>query len=255
MKTRRFKFYPALGLFLMIAFFAFTALADTVTEVDEEAPAFSNPAEAQRVEQLSALTAQEPDAEALAAVDAAEQKAEEVESLKAAYDALSADPLATEEAIEAARTAYETALSDYETAQALADEQLAAFAGVSPEEIQAMREEGLGWGQIAHELGIHPGALGLGHTKGVLNRNRTAAMENEGSDLEAATARDLKTGWSKGAGSSASGSQGQGKGKSSESSGQGNSNSNSGGNSGGNGGGNSGGNGGGKGGGNGGGKK
>jgi len=253
MKTRRFKFYPALGLFLMITFFAFTALADT--EVDGEAPAFSNPAEAQRIEQLAALTVQEPDAETMAAVEAAEQKADETDALKAAYDALSADPSATEEAIEAAKTAYETALSDYETAQALADEKLAAFAGVSPEEIQAMREEGLGWGQIAHELGIHPGALGLGHTKGVLNRTRTAAMENEGSDLEAATARDLKTGWSKGTGSSASGSQGQGKGKSSENSGQGNSSGNSGGNSGGNGGGNSGGNGGGKGGGNGGGKK
>ena len=238
MKIRRFKLYPALGLFLMIHFFAFTALADTVTEVDEEAPAFSNPAEAQRIEQLSALTVQEPDEETMAAVEAAEQKADEAESLKAAYDALSADTSATAEAIEAARAAYETALADYEAALALADEKLAAFAGVSPEEIQAMREEGLGWGQIAHELGIHPGALGLGHTKGTLNRTRTAAMENEDSDLEAATARDLKTGWSKGNGSSASGSQGQGKEKSSESSGQGNSGGNSGGgNSGGNGGG------------------
>jgi len=42
---------------------------------------------------------------------------------------------------------------------------LSNVAGVSQEDIEGMRVSGMGWGEIAHELGVHPGVLGLGHTK------------------------------------------------------------------------------------------
>jgi hypothetical protein len=34
---------------------------------------------------------------------------------------------------------------------------------VSVKDIEAMRSEGMGWGQIAHKLGLHPSVLGNGH--------------------------------------------------------------------------------------------
>lgn len=42
------------------------------------------------------------------------------------------------------------------------------------------------WGQIAQELGIHPGSLGLTHAKGVFSQHK--------SDMMPATSRDLKGG-------------------------------------------------------------
>jgi hypothetical protein len=39
-------------------------------------------------------------------------------------------------------------------------------AGLSVDEISTMRKQGIGWGVIAQELGIHPGSLGVGHAKG-----------------------------------------------------------------------------------------
>ena len=50
----------------------------------------------------------------------------------------------------------------------------------------------MGWGEIAHELGVHPGVLGLGHTK----KN----MEMMGDDLALATTTDMQTGNSMGHG-------------------------------------------------------
>ena len=55
-----------------------------------------------------------------------------------------------------------------------------------PADIAAMRGSGMEWGQIAQELGIHPGSLGLTHAKGVFSQHK--------SDMMPATSRDLKGG-------------------------------------------------------------
>jgi hypothetical protein len=78
----------------------------------------------------------------------------------------------------------------------------------------------MGWGQIAHELGIHPGALGLGHGK--TKASGQQGSKSKGKPVQEAdkwggiTSRNLKTGWSKGHGADLtlhSGGKGQGKGK------------------------------------------
>lgn len=44
-------------------------------------------------------------------------------------------------------------------------ENLAEASGLDVDEVTAMRLDGMGWGQIAKELGVHPGVLGLGNDK------------------------------------------------------------------------------------------
>jgi len=102
--------------------------------------------------------------------------------------------------------AIEQARQRQSEAQKTMEQNLANIAGVEPEDIAAMREAGLGWGQIAQELGLHPGLLGLGHQKNepvqvqarVRNkgeethlqvRERTREMLREHME---ATSRDLK---------------------------------------------------------------
>jgi hypothetical protein len=121
-----------------------------------------------------------------------------------------------------------------------------------------MRASSMGWGDIAHELGVHPSTLGLGLGHGKNNKNFSRQ------EIAEATARNTKTGYASGHGvgkhsdignskqgksrgnSSNAGGNKSGKGNNGKSDGKGGGN--SGGNGGGNGGnsGNSGGNGGGK---------
>lgn len=71
-------------------------------------------------------------------------------------------------------------------AQAAHAAQLADKAALSDEDVQAMRAAGMGWGDIAHELGVHPSVLGLGHTKA-----KHGFTEQE---IAEATVRNTKTG-------------------------------------------------------------
>jgi hypothetical protein len=191
-----------------------------VMELEDEEPAFTNIAQVQKAENLSALTAEEPDEEAIAAKTEADQKKQAYEEAKQKLDTLMADQTATQQQIEAARLAVERAKKAYEEAQESADEKLAEFAGVPAEDVMSMRRSGMGWGQIAHELGIHPGALGLGHTKNKQYGYQKSKMKGkylgETGELDAITGRNLKTGWSKGHGtdlSSHSGGKGHSNGK------------------------------------------
>jgi hypothetical protein len=191
-----------------------------VMELEDEEPAFTNIAQVQKAENLSALTAEEPDEEAIAAKTEADQKKQAYEEAKQKLDTLMADQNATQQQIEAARLAVERAKKAYEEAQESADEKLAEFAGVPAEDVMSMRRSGMGWGQIAHELGIHPGALGLGHTKNKQYGYQKSKMKGkylgETGELDAITGRNLKTGWSKGHGtdlSSHSGGKGHSNGK------------------------------------------
>ena len=78
-----------------------------------------------------------------------------------------------------------------------------------------MREDGYGYGQICHELGLHPSVLGnkYGHRKTERHMERNRHTNRKGDEFAEATARDVKSGWAKGHGVSTSGkSQGGNKG-------------------------------------------
>lgn len=55
------------------------------------------------------------------------------------------------------------------------------------DEVTRLREDGMGWGEIAHALGVHPSVLGLGHTK-------TKGVKTTDVELALATSMDMKTG-------------------------------------------------------------
>ena len=195
-----------------------------VMELENEEPAFTSIAQVQKAENLAALTAEEPDEEAIDAKTEADQKKQAYEEAKQKLDTLKLQNASPQE-IDAAELAVEEAKKAYDEAQESADEKLAEFAGVPAEDITSMRRSGMGWGQIAHELGIHPGALGLGHTKNKQYGYQKSKMKGkklgETDELGAITGRNLKTGWSRGHGtdlSSHSGGKGHsnGKGKSSD---------------------------------------
>ncbi len=128
----------------------------------DEQPSYSNPAQAMHAAQLATAAAMQPNEETQLAADslAAAQDAfdETTSALQNALDDPNAD-------IDALQAAVDAAAESLAAAQAAYAEQIGALAGVFAEDIQAMRQSGMGWGQIAIELGVHPGVLGLGHGK------------------------------------------------------------------------------------------
>ena len=98
-------------------------------------------------------------------ISAIHELANTLERVKEAGSALEkAEARGDEQAIKRARTHHRMAQREME-------QNLAYLAGVKPEDVAAMRGAGMGWGQIAQELGLHPGVLGLGHyQKGTSSR-------------------------------------------------------------------------------------
>ncbi len=157
-------------------------------DLDSETPAFDNPAQAQHAANIAQQAATENTAvqEALQDVDTAQ------DTLDQALQ--SNDP----EAVAAARDALTAAEEGYM-------ESLAEITGVIEDDIASMRDSGMGWGEISHELGVHPGMLGLGHTRGKRNHYVGDAAEPgmggiDPEELSEATARNMESGWSKGHG-------------------------------------------------------
>ena len=70
---------------------------------------------------------------------------------------------------EEAQRHHKEAFEDYQSKAKQLDHEririLARDSGESPQAIAHLREQGMGWGQIAHQLGVHPGRLGRGHHK------------------------------------------------------------------------------------------
>lgn len=62
--------------------------------------------------------------------------------------------------------------NEEQTEKALA---IAQVAGLDVADVLAMREDGLGWGVIALQLGVHPSELGLGNNDGFEKAKTTAA--------------------------------------------------------------------------------
>lgn len=122
------------------------------TSGDNTEPTVSTLANPTQVAKAVAV-AEEAAGQAAAAVAAAEADLEAAEAKLAGLD-----NTAPPQAIAAAREAIDDAEAALEAA-------IAREAMVAQSDIAAMRADGMGWGEIAHELGIHPGVLGLGHTK------------------------------------------------------------------------------------------
>ena len=198
----KFFLYLAAISFLILAQ-GQTAFCDETADGDDESSAFSNPAQVTHAANLADAAAAAPN----------ETTAGAQQDVDDAKDAL-ADLTKALAAKEGLTDAQEDALADdIATAQATLDNAEEAYAdavaeltGVMTGEIATMRAEGMGWGDIAHELGVHPGLLGLGHTKQYKNKFSGDAFEIDGEagEIAAATRRDAKTGWAKGHGLSTS---------------------------------------------------
>ena len=202
MKRRSLLQIVMIGFFSLVIFQMGPVLASAQTS--DEGPTFSNPAQAAHAENL---------AYAVAKNDPGVQKA--FDTLEDAETALAAAKASGDKtAIAAAQKAYDTALANAQSA-------LAKAAGTATEDVAAMRAQGMGWGQIAHELGVHPGTLGLGHSKEIsatdkdfktglaIGHSMTVSNESSGSK---GSGNAYAYGHSKGADGGASASHGGGNG-------------------------------------------
>ncbi len=152
-------------------------LADDVDDPEESY--YSNPAQAAHAAQLAEEDAKNNEDVTLA-----------WEQYQDALNALGDD--ATEEELAAV-----------DTLEVAYEEALAAAVGTSADEIETMRDSGMGWGEIAKALDIHPGLLGLGHTKRNKNKYSDEEIADDSADdaaaeLAEATARNTQTGYAKG---------------------------------------------------------
>lgn len=143
-----------------------TVYADTDEQTEEqveEQSYYSNPAQVSHAAQLSQS--------AINNNEQVKQSYSDYQDAKNSYDALGS--AATEEdynKLQAAETNYQNTLAEQ--------------TGLTETEIANMRNAGMGWGEIANELGIHPGTLGLGHSKG------KKSAQSEFSEFDTTTVSD-----------------------------------------------------------------
>ena len=163
---------------------------DTDEPGDEDmTPSYANPAQAQHAANLAAAVASQSDENTEGALSDVEQA--EADLAEAEKNGNQEDIDAAEEKLAEAQEAYADVISEK--------------SGVVSAEIVDMRNAGMGWGQIAHELGVHPGLLGLGHTKkkhGSYAQQGvdTTVGEVDMDEVTEATERNTRSGWSKGHG-------------------------------------------------------
>jgi len=164
-------------------------LTGFAADTNNETPAFTSTTDVARAEQLASKAAAQPAPEVIAAIQAEEQA-----------------HMALQTAIQSGNSQLIAASQNaHHASEVAAEAVMAAFSGVTPADIGAMRGSGMGWGQIAQELGLHPGSIGLGHAKGNSSQHQSEMMP--------ATGRDVKGGRSMMHGASAgnfSGSQAMG---------------------------------------------
>jgi len=195
-KWIRFILPIAIAAAVIFAFQPVMVMADEETDdggttegtTEEEGPSLTSPAQVQRAINISEAASEISQAD----VDEAQAKLDSYGTdSETAYnewqDALAEledDPEAyTDEEIAAMEKLYNDVLA----AEQALDDATAKMAGVSVESIEAMRADGMGWGEICHELGLHPSINGLGHQK-----------QFKKSEMTEATARNMKNGLSKG---------------------------------------------------------
>ncbi len=194
---RKLSLYGVILAILLFVIFQMSSVpiqAETQSpeaNVNQEVSTFSNPAQAAHAENLAAAAAKnDPNVQAaFVALEAAEKALQDAEASH------------NENAIALAEAAYDAAKANFEAA-------LAQAAGVALDEIADMRSDGLGWGQIAHALGLHPGLLGLGHTQALGLHPAPVGFDY----TKGATERNMQTGLAIGHGVSNSSGSGGGRG-------------------------------------------
>ena len=186
---------------LICSLVVFTYHHSLADDDDPETSEFSNPAQAAHAANLSEVASAALDGD----VENAENDLVEAEDTRDdAQNTLDNLPPDTSDQVMAeAEAALETAEADLKNAETALDEAVSELAGVSVDAIGDMRSNGYGWGQIAHELGVHPGVLGLGHMKHFTADIATNLPAPE-LEIAEATKRDVKHGWAKGHGMSTS---------------------------------------------------
>lgn len=196
MSVIRINFLKRVPIILMVMLLALVIAPAMVSAEDEES-AFQNPAQVQKAENVvEAIAINTEDAKLPGLLS----------ELDDARETLAGTKPGTPE--------YPEAQQAVDDAYAAVDERLAEVAGVDKQSISDKREDGYGWGQICHELGVHPSVLGnkYGHQK--MSQYNAQARHGFGKkgEISAATTRDVKTGWARGHGKSVSG-KSNGKGK------------------------------------------
>ncbi len=142
--------------FLMAISIVGITLSPTAT-LAQERSYFQNSAQAQKAENVAAASLEQAmhDEDV---IDATE-RVERVEKAIAGLDPDSPDYEREKAHLEALLT----------RAQENLERVLAEAGAVSERDIAAMRRAGMGWGEISHELGLHPRISGLGHNKSNLS--------------------------------------------------------------------------------------
>ena len=184
------KRWPLLVVVIFLALAVSPALVSAQAvdpeEDVEEASNFQNPTQAQKAANVARAAAMNSEDATLA------DRVAELEAAQKDLEGLTEDD-----------PGYADALAAVEAAEAAVEARLAEIAGVTEDEIAEKRANGYGWGQICHELGVHPSVLGnkYGHQKAT----RAGLGSGKKGEIAEVTKRDVKTGWARGHAKSASG--------------------------------------------------
>ena len=139
--------------------------SEEIEEADNgEGPSLSNTVQVERAERIAAASAEQPDKD----IEKAQADVEKAEAALAGANE-SGDP-----------DAITRAEQDFGDAKIALDGALANAAGVTAAEVIAMRESGMGWGQICHAVGVNPSANGRGNGKnGKVKEIKDATERNQ----------------------------------------------------------------------------
>ncbi len=165
---------------------AIPTIGFTDEDIPDEAPSYTNTAQVMHASNLA-------DAAALTLDEETKTAAERLSKARDEYDELNTDQNTSEDDIKLASEKLEVARKGY------ADE-IERLTGEASDLIYNKRVDGMGWGQIAHDLGVHPGTLGLGHTKKNIvdpAANDVEDYQNSNNEMTKATKRDTNQGWNK----------------------------------------------------------
>ena len=188
----KYIFPIAILAMMVFAFQPMSVMADegTTTEgeptegegtVEDEGPALNNASQVLRAERISEASATGSQDDLDAAQAALDGFGTDSQTAYDAWQQAITDGL-TQEEIDALEAPYNDVLA----AEGALDTATANLAGTSVEAIEAMRAEGMGWGEICHFLGLHPSINGHGPFK------------NKFGETTEATVRNMKTGLAKG---------------------------------------------------------
>ncbi|MBW1847591.1 MAG: hypothetical protein JRJ27_10700, partial [Deltaproteobacteria bacterium] len=173
----------------------------TETEVEDEGPALNNASQVLRAERISEASATGTQEDVDSAQDALTAFGTDSDTAYDDWQAALAEEEATPDTYtEAELAAMEKLYNDVLAAEGTLADATSNLAGTSVAEIEAMRADGMGWGEICHFLGLHPSINGHGQFK----------FKNKFGETTEATVRNKRTGLAKGHGVNANNGNGNG---------------------------------------------